>query len=105
VFDLFRNWCSSLTEIYSGQKIKLYSDHRGHTLDSYNLALETLTRINSEIKDGLFDPSKYFKKTQMEFYTNAKLDECYKRKVKDIAPSYVATFKKHIETAREFFWQ
>ena len=88
---------------YGGQRIKVYSDHRGHSLDSYNLTLETLTRINSEIKDGLFDPSKYIKKAQVEFYVKTKLDEYYERKVKDIAPSYGASFRKHIKLAKEFF--
>ena len=86
-----------------GQRIKIYSDHRGHPLDSYSLALETLTRVNSEIRDGCFDPSKYIKKAQMEFYTKTRLDEYLERKLKDIAPSYVSTFKKHIKTAKEFF--
>jgi len=88
---------------YKGQRIKIYSDHRGHPLDSYSLALETLTRVNSEIRDGCFDPSKYIKKAQTEFYTKTKLDEYYERKVKDIAPGWEAHFRKHIQLAKEFF--
>jgi len=88
---------------YKGQRKKIYSDKRGHPLDSYNLALETSHYISTEIKDGTFDPSKYDKKIQSEFYIKTKLIEYYEKKKEDIAPSYLGTFKKHIDTAIQFF--
>jgi len=88
---------------WSGQRIKIYSDERCHPLDSYNLSLETLFKLNAEIRDGSFDLSKYIKKTQAEYYTKVRLTQYLKKKEDKIAPSNINSFKKQINVACEFF--
>lgn len=88
---------------YKGQRVKVYSDRMGHILDSYNLTLETSYYINTEIRDGSFDPSKYVRKVQAEFYAKKKLQEYFEKMSKTIAPSNKFTFRKHIEMAKQFF--
>lgn len=47
---------------WNGERIKLYSDREGYTLDSKKRAERLLSHIQYEIDHGLFDPKHYIKR-------------------------------------------
>lgn len=86
-----------------GIRYKIYSDVRGHILDSYNLALETLHHINAEIREGSFDPTTYVKADQKKFYISTLTVDYFSTKKDSLAPSNLSTMKNHIRYIKEFF--
>ncbi len=88
---------------HGGVRYRIYSNHQGHVLDSYNLALETFHYINAEIKDGSFDPTVYIKAVQRKFYTSSMVEDYFAAKKEIIAPSNLSTAIKHITSIKEFF--
>lgn len=44
---------------WKGRRIRIFSHKSGRSLDSYQIALETLQHIHYEIRNHIFEPSKY----------------------------------------------
>lgn len=88
---------------YKGERIRIGCDKFGSPLDTYDRAFDLLAHINYEIKDHSFDPSKYTKSKQREFYVSTQLEQYCKYKVGSLAPSYQADFKRYTMLAKEFF--
>lgn len=88
---------------YQGKRYRIYSTKTGTPLDSYQTALSVLSLINEEIRNHTFDPSKYVKSELRKFFVSTLLDQYFESKKSSIAPSYLPTFRKHIETAKSFF--
>jgi len=89
--------------IFRGQRIKIYSHRTGRVLDSYGIALETLERIRSEIREHVFDPTKWVKADAKRFYISTLLDIYMEYKIESLAPSYKSDFKRHLNMAKKFF--
>ena len=53
---------------WSGERIFICSDKHGMPLDSYQRALNIQSKINAEIDEHTFDPSKYVKSKQEKFW-------------------------------------
>lgn len=53
--------------IFDGKRAKIYSHKSGTVLDSYKLALETEKHISYEIRNHVFDASKYVKSDLQKF--------------------------------------
>lgn len=88
---------------HQGRRYRIYSTKTGTPLDSYQTALSVLSLINEEIRNHTFDPTKYVKSELKKFFVSTLLDQYFESKKSSIAPSYLPTFKKHLNTAKEFF--
>ncbi|WP_028844901.1 MULTISPECIES: tyrosine-type recombinase/integrase [Thermodesulfovibrio] len=88
---------------HQGKRYRIYSTKNGIPLDSYQTALTVLSLINEEIRNHTFDPSKYVKSELQKFFVSNLIDRYFETKKSAIAPSYLPTFKKHLNTAKEFF--
>jgi|TARA_B100001971_G_scaffold202775_1_gene216922 integrase len=88
------------------QRFKLYSDKQGQILDSYQRAVNLLSRVNNEIENKTFDPTNYLKCELEKFYISKLLDGFLDSKltgIKPIAPSYVRHYRRYVEIAKEHF--
>ena len=88
---------------YKGKRVKIYCDGQGKALDSNQRAYDLLAHVNYEIQNHTFDPSKYSKAEQKEFYADVKLDEYLHDKIGSIAPSYKTHFERYVGIAKDFF--
>ncbi len=88
---------------YKGDRVRIFSDRQGKSLDTLQRAIDLLSHIQYEIDNHIFDSSKYKKSEQKEFYCSTKLDEYLAYKINSLAPSYQKDFKRHINTAKNFF--
>lgn len=70
---------------HSGKHIKIYSHKSGRTLDSYQIALETLEHIHYEIRNHTFDPTFYIKMELEKFYFSNIAEKWLEEKNKDVA--------------------
>ena len=88
---------------YRGQRPRIFSDKQGRPLDTFDRAFDLLAHINYEISDHSFDPSKYVRSEQKEFYACTQLDRYEAYKIDSLAPSYQTDFKRYVGIAKEFF--
>ena len=88
---------------YGGKRARIFCDKQGNPLDTFDRAYDLLAHINYEIVNFIFDPSKYIKSEQKEFYVSTKLDEYRVHKLDSIAPSYKTDFKRYIGKAKDFY--
>lgn len=88
---------------YRGKRVRIFCDKQGIPLDSFERAFDLLAHINYEINDRSFDPSKYVKSEQKEFYVCTQIDRYEAYKIDSLAPSYKTDFKRYIGIARVFW--
>ena len=70
---------------HKGQRIRIFADKTGQTLDAYQRAINLLSHINSELTDRTFDASKYVKVELERFYFSNVVKEWLKGKTKDVS--------------------
>ena len=87
---------------WKGQQ-KIYSDGNDQVLSSWDQAYLCLSFINKEIKQEIFDPSKYLKRDKSKFWTSNLLSQFWDFKFPEIAPSYRNNYRVMIEAAKAFF--
>ena len=87
---------------WKGQQ-KIYSDGNDQVLSSWDQAYLCLALINKEIREGVFDPSKYFKKDKSKFWTMQLLTQFWEMKLREIAPSSRNNYKVMTAEAKAFF--
>src|SRR4030042_5613535 len=88
---------------FQGKRVRVFCDKQGIPLDSYERAFDLLAHINYEISDHSFDPSKYVRSEQKEFYACTQLVRYEAYKIDSLAPSYQTDFKRYVGIAKEFF--
>lgn len=88
---------------YKGQRIRLFSDKQGQPIDTYQRATELLNHINYELKNYLFDPTKYVKQQVELFYIGNLLERFLKDKIETLAPSYKRDYVRYVRIAKSFF--
>lgn len=88
---------------WSGRQQKIYSDANNQVLSSWDQAYLCLALINKELKAGLFDPSKYFRKDKSKFWTMKLLDDFLDWKKDDLAPTTRKNYRTMAEEAKAFF--
>lgn len=88
---------------YSSKRVRIFRDGQGKLLDTFQRAVDLLIHINYEIDNHIFDPTKYIKSEQKEFYSEIKLNQYLDYKIDKIAPSNKTDYKRHIIIAKEFF--
>lgn len=88
---------------HEGKRIFICSDKTGQPLDTYERAVRLQSHIDVEIENHAFDPSKYTKAEQKEFYATTVLDRFLSSKIKDIAPSYQRGYNQYVNIAKDFF--
>jgi integrase len=93
-----------LIDLYwNGQRCSVCSDKAGMALDTYQRTYKLLSHIQTEIDNHIFDPTKYVKSEQKEFYVNALLDRFLQHKIGSIAPSYKKDYTRMVNMAKDFF--
>lgn len=65
---------------YQGNRYRIYSTPQGTPLDSYHVAQSVLIRINEELKNHNFDPTKYVKSELKKFFILNLIDEYHQKK-------------------------
>jgi integrase len=88
---------------WNGERPRVCSDKQGQTLDTYQRALNLLSKIQHEIDNHIFDPSKYISTDIKKFWTSTLLEKFLNDKIEFIAPSYIKDYRRYIEAAKEFF--
>jgi integrase len=88
---------------WKGQRIKVYSDAQGMTIDSYQRALLVQSVIDAEIRGKNFDPSRYIRQEQERFWTQTLLDRFLAARLPDLAPSYRKDYRRMVSVAAYFF--
>lgn len=81
---------------YDKRRIRLFSDKTGQVLDSYQRAQTLLSHINYEIKNHIFDPSKYISSDIKNFLFEKQIEDFIKEKITEetkgnISPSYISS--------------
>ncbi len=88
---------------FNGNRIRLFSDKTGQTLDSYQRAQNLLAHINYEIKNHIFNPSKYVNSELKEFWTSNLIEKFLEMKLPLIAPSYQKDYERMGRMVKDFF--
>ena len=90
---------------YQGQRLRLFSDNQGRSLDSFQRGRDLLSRINHEINTHIFDPTHYIKAEQEKFYLSNLLKEFREHKLTGdrIAPSYARIYDRYVQIAIDYF--
>lgn len=88
---------------HQGERYLIFSDRKGRILDSFSAVLYVQREISREIEDHTFDPSKYVKRKQQEFWVCKLLDRFKEFKKPEIAPSWWKDYLRMIGLARDFF--
>ncbi|MEO5357135.1 MAG: tyrosine-type recombinase/integrase [Nitrospirae bacterium YQR-1] len=88
---------------WKGERIRVFCDKTGQTLDTYQRALNLQATIQHEIENFTFDITKYSKAELQKYWTSTLLDRFLEAKLKTIAPSYVRHYKNMVNSHKEFF--
>lgn len=88
---------------YKGNRIRIFSDKQGQTLDTYQRALNLLAHINYEIKNHTFDQHQYIKSELEKYFMSNLLDKFYQDKIDGISPSRKNHYKRYTDLAKGFF--
>ena len=88
---------------WKGDRIRIWSDTTGQTLDTYDRAEKIRERIRSELEDGTFDPSRYVAADASKFYAENLLDRFENDKIDAIAPAYKKDYRRMVKIAKTFF--
>jgi integrase len=88
---------------HKGERFRIFSDKKGRVLSSYPAVIHLQTDISREIQDCLFDPSKYVRRKQEEFWISNLLDRFQKQRIPSLAPSYQKDYLRMIGLAGDFF--
>jgi len=88
---------------FSGKRYFICSDKQGQALDSFQRALKLQSHIQTEIDNHTFDPSKYIKAEQKEYYVMNLCDKFLNFKIDSLAPSYQKDYKRMITLAKDYF--
>lgn len=84
-------------------KLKIYSDKRGSSLDSYERAHRVLESLRYEIDQHIFDPSKYLSSNIKDYRFEERVQEWYQSKTREVekgnlAESYTIKLKCYMES-------
>lgn len=88
---------------YKGQRIRVFSDNHGQPIDTYQRATDLLNHINYEMKNYLFDPTKYIKQQLEKYYVVNLLEKFLEFKIETLAPSYQKDYMRYTRIAQGFF--
>jgi integrase len=87
---------------WNGQRIRIFSDKQGEVLDSYQRALNIQAKINVEMDENVFDPSRYLVADQAKFVFDNLIKRWVTEKEREaqkgnLASSYVDKIKIYVE--------
>src|SRR4030042_5111840 len=88
---------------FRGKRVRVFCDKQGVPLDSYERAFDLLAHINYEIGDHSFDPTRYVRSEQKEFYVMNLCQRFLDFKIASIAPSYQKDYRRMINIAKDYF--
>lgn len=88
---------------FSGERYFICSDKQGQPLDSFQRAMKLQSHIQTEIDNHTFDPSKYIKSEQREYYVMNLCDKFLNFKIDSLAPSYQKDYKRMVNIAKDYF--
>lgn len=88
---------------YSGKRVRIFCDKQGKALDTNQRAYDMLAHVNMEIENHTFDPSRYIKSEQEEYYVMNLCDKFLNFKIDSIAPSYQKDYKRMINIVKDYY--
>jgi integrase len=88
---------------WDNQTIRIFSNEHGIILDSLAQTQFLLAKINEQVQEKSFDPSKFVKQDLKKFFAKNLLAEFLKHKLRNIAPSYRGNYRRMVEEATGFF--
>ncbi|OPY66619.1 MAG: Tyrosine recombinase XerC [Syntrophorhabdaceae bacterium PtaU1.Bin034] len=88
---------------WKGERIRVFSDTTGQVLDSYDRAEKIRERIESELEDHSFDPTRYVTAEASKFWAENLLDTFERDKIATVAPSYKKDYRRMVRIAKAFF--
>lgn len=88
---------------YKGNRLFVYSDKQGKPLDSYERVKDIQHKINAELENHTFDPTRYVKMELEKVYCCNLLDKFLAAKINSVAPSYKTDYKRMVNRAKEHF--
>lgn len=84
---------------WNGKRARICSDKSGLALDSYSRALDLMGKIQTEIRDHTFDPTKYVAGDLKKYWVSTLIQEFLEEKEGSIAPSYWKDYKRYADAA------
>ncbi len=86
---------------YSGKRVQIYSDKKGESIYSYKTAFDLLAHIQYEIKNHVFDPSKYITSDIKKFLFESQIERFLEEKEHEkekgnLSPTYISSLKNYI---------
>jgi integrase len=88
---------------WNGERIRIFSDKTGQALDTYDRADRIREHLQFEIDNHIFDPGKYVVAEASKYWAANLLDRFEEQKLKSVAPSSKADYRRKIRIAKEFF--
>jgi integrase len=89
---------------WKGKRVRIFSHKSGRSLDSYQIALETLQHINYEIRNHIFEPSKYIASDIKKYLFENLIKQWLELKERsDLSPSYIPKLKQFEKDYFQFF--
>jgi len=88
---------------HQGERFPLFSNKRGQILDSFSRAQDLQKAVSQEIEDRSFDPSRYIRRRQEEFWISKAIQKYEDQNLAQIAPGNKKNYKRILRVAREYF--
>ncbi len=88
---------------HRGERFMLFSNRRGNVLDSFSRALDLQKAVSQEIEDHLFDPSRYVRRRQEEFWVSRAVAKYEEQNLPGIAPGNRKNYKRILRIAGQYF--
>ncbi len=88
---------------YKGKRVRIFCDTQGKGLDTNQRTYDMLAHVRVEIENHTFDPSRYVKSEQEEYYVMNLCKRFLNFKIDSIAPSYQKDYKRMINIAKDYF--
>ena len=88
---------------YKGKRVRIFCDRQGKALDTNQRAYDMLAHVRVEIENHTFDPSRYVKSEQEEYYVMNLCKRFLNFKIGSIAPSYQKDYKRIVNIAKDYF--
>lgn len=88
---------------YRGKRVRVFCDRQGKALDTNQRAYDMLAHVRVEIENHTFDPSRYIKSEQEEYYVMNLCERFLNYKIDAIAPSYQKDYKRIIGIIKDYY--
>jgi len=88
---------------FKGKRCRIFCDKQGQPLDTYRRASIVQSKIQWELENNTFEPSRYIKAELQGFWITNLLDRFLSHKIASIAPSYQKDYRRMVTVAKDYF--